>query len=380
MKSLPHVDSVLQPLIRAAEKLGYENREKNPPHEFSNWVNLQRCIDRLETRDHVADSDYYDVVWFCIREMQRCGMPLGVIESMILDEFDTLGYAHLSTVHLLRKWFNDREKQGINYQHIHASMAALCLRKTCGTEDTTPAAEESLQKLEDLYGRIKRREREDTGSMELSLEGIEISSPHVISINCNLVDSSILSAEAIMRGELTSRTELPHLLRAIGLNNRGVEVGVRYGTHAHHLADNWPGTLHLVDPYRPLDDYDERENFDAEPPHDLLHQRVLSRLWHFVLKGRVVFHRMLSRHAATLFQDESLDFVYIDANHAMREVVRDIAAWYPKVRPGGLIGGHDYLDKPPVYGVKSAVDTFFKDEYVHVTTEDEWPSWFVLKP
>lgn len=58
-----------------------------------------------------------------------------------------------------------------------------------------------------------------------------------------------------------------------------------------------------------------------------------------------------STEAAALFDDRSLDFVFIDADHSYEAVKRDLLAWLPKVRPGGIIGGHDY----PRPGVKKAV-------------------------
>jgi len=51
-----------------------------------------------------------------------------------------------------------------------------------------------------------------------------------------------------------------------------------------------------------------------------------------------------STQGADLFQDNSLDFVYIDANHAYDYVVEDMEKWYPKVKNGGYLIGHDYLD------------------------------------
>jgi len=59
-----------------------------------------------------------------------------------------------------------------------------------------------------------------------------------------------------------------------------------------------------------------------------------------------------SDKAAALYQDRSLDFVFIDAGHAYENVSADIRAWLPKVRPGGAIGGHDY---PAAEGVQRAV-------------------------
>jgi len=48
-----------------------------------------------------------------------------------------------------------------------------------------------------------------------------------------------------------------------------------------------------------------------------------------------------SANAADLFEDGSVDFVFIDASHEYQAVSRDISAWYPKVRDGGIIAGHD---------------------------------------
>lgn len=63
--------------------------------------------------------------------------------------------------------------------------------------------------------------------------------------------------------------------------------------------------------------------------------------------------------AAKSYADNSLDFVFIDANHNYEFVKKDIEAWYPKVKKEGYIGGHDYRT-----GVKLAVDEFFKDNKV----------------
>lgn len=60
-----------------------------------------------------------------------------------------------------------------------------------------------------------------------------------------------------------------------------------------------------------------------------------------------------SRRAADLFPDGSLAMVFLDAGHDYESVKADIAAWLPKVRPGGWLGGDDYCDVWP--GVKRAV-------------------------
>ena len=53
--------------------------------------------------------------------------------------------------------------------------------------------------------------------------------------------------------------------------------------------------------------------------------------------------------------DKSIDFVYIDADHEYESVRKDIAAWHPKIRRGGIISGHDYSSS----GVYKAVNERF---------------------
>lgn len=67
--------------------------------------------------------------------------------------------------------------------------------------------------------------------------------------------------------------------------------------------------------------------------------------------------RMISWEAAKLYEDESLDFVFIDASHDEESFTKDLDAWLPKVRKGGVIAGHDYRDD-----VKKVIDKRFKVE------------------
>ena len=67
-----------------------------------------------------------------------------------------------------------------------------------------------------------------------------------------------------------------------------------------------------------------------------------------------------SIEAANTFEDNSIDFIHIDASHDYDNVIADIIAWYPKVKPGGLITGDDYIWP----GVKRAVDEYFKGKTV----------------
>jgi SAM-dependent methyltransferase len=79
------------------------------------------------------------------------------------------------------------------------------------------------------------------------------------------------------------------------------------------------------------------------------------------LSSVIIPFRTTSLEAAETFEDESLDFVFIDASHDYENVLADIKAWYCKVKPGGVLSGHDYPDWP---GVKKAVDDVFGKDKV----------------
>lgn len=66
--------------------------------------------------------------------------------------------------------------------------------------------------------------------------------------------------------------------------------------------------------------------------------------------------RMSSLEASMLYEDNSLDFVFLDASHKYEDVKSDLKAWYPKVKIGGIFAGHDY---PSWKEVVQAVDEFF---------------------
>ena len=60
------------------------------------------------------------------------------------------------------------------------------------------------------------------------------------------------------------------------------------------------------------------------------------------------------------FENKSLDFVYIDANHKFDSVIQDIIQWTSKVKRGGIVAGHDYHYYRKGYGVVMAVKAYMK--------------------
>lgn len=84
-----------------------------------------------------------------------------------------------------------------------------------------------------------------------------------------------------------------------------------------------------------------------------------------------------SVEAAQEFEDGSIDFVFIDGDHTYPSVANDLNAWVRKVRPGGIIAGHDY-DEYWKNHVIAAVDDFFGDKVQRVVSDDN-PNLFCWK-
>lgn len=124
------------------------------------------------------------------------------------------------------------------------------------------------------------------------------------------------------------------------LTGEFVEVGTFKGVFAERLcAFTNLAKLYCVDPYRAYDGY-----LDAINGMDMEHNRSTAQARLSAHAHKVVFIRDFSVNASRGFADASLDLVYLDGNHQYDFVLGDLRAWYPKVRPGGLLCGDDAVD------------------------------------
>jgi hypothetical protein len=85
---------------------------------------------------------------------------------------------------------------------------------------------------------------------------------------------------------------------------------------------------------------------------------------------------MMSWDAAAQFEDNSVDFCYVDAGHSYEAVTNDLTAWWPKMRPGAMFAGDDYTKGYP--GVQQAVWDFFRPMDIKVRRSGR--CWLVTKP
>lgn len=181
---------------------------------------------------------------------------------------------------------------------------------------------------------------------------------------------------------MNHRDELGSFLTNLGLIGEGIEVGVAFGQNAERILNSWPGRLHLVDPYF---DYPESIYKDIRCfPQGMLEVQVHAHNRLMPFSDRICWIQKPSVEAARQFVDERLDFVYIDGAHDRLSVIRDLNAWFPKVKHGGMFSGHDYentIEGLKYIEVKSAVDEWLSAQGLKcsATQETVSPSWYLIK-
>lgn len=128
----------------------------------------------------------------------------------------------------------------------------------------------------------------------------------------------------------------------INPNDLVVEIGCFSGVSSRVLALKCR-ELHCIDPYS-WSEVKEAEKMFESMLHDYPNIKKI---------------KMTGEEASKIYENETIDFVYIDADHTYYSVIRDINNWIPKVKKGGYIGGHDIN----ISDVKKAVDEKFNSNY-----------------
>jgi methyltransferase family protein len=152
----------------------------------------------------------------------------------------------------------------------------------------------------------------------------------------------------------------------------GAEIGVLYGENSLSILRLLNvNQLFLIDLFGKID---YKEGIDSGKTIDwgFCYDIAKNNLRKYNHKTN--FIRKYSFDAASDIPDE-LDFVYIDANHDYDAVLQDIKVYYPKVKKGGVIGGHDYCPRYP--GVSKAVNEFFN--HPNMICDNMSNEWWIVK-
>jgi len=179
--------------------------------------------------------------------------------------------------------------------------------------------------------------------------------------------SRLLPQVSPIRCPKLKRGWLPKLFQMAG--HKGAEIGVRDGAFSEEICKVVRGE-HVC-----VDIWDEYYHFDKDYGRKNL-EACRERLKPY----NVRYIEKPSVEAAAEIDDESLDYVYIDADHRFDYVMEDLIAWGRKVRPGGVIAGHDYYRFRNA-GVVDAVDLYTRMHGVQewFVTDEKESSFFWVK-
>ncbi len=171
-----------------------------------------------------------------------------------------------------------------------------------------------------------------------------------------------------------------HMVESALVNSHFVEVGTFIGKSAAYMAIEIHNSRKKIR-FDAVDVYDWNINRSEikSPYEDLflvgdIFDRNMER---FGLGSLINKVRGYSSMAAGWYEDASLDFVFLDADHTYEAVRNDIVFWLPKIKQGGYLGGHDYnvYESP---GVIRAVEEMLENRKVTVWGEGN-KSWLYQK-
>jgi hypothetical protein len=158
---------------------------------------------------------------------------------------------------------------------------------------------------------------------------------------------------------------------------KGAELGVHDGVNFKYLVQNCPNLeLIGVDLYEAQPDNNGPEKWTpGENGHLWKHEDYYNDVKSFCEKypGKAHIFKDYTTNVADKFENETFDFVFVDADHGYEGCLRDIKAWAPKVKKGGRVIGHD-IHFP---SVKQAVTEYFGENSWHV--EDDFIWWVEKK-
>jgi predicted O-methyltransferase YrrM len=151
-----------------------------------------------------------------------------------------------------------------------------------------------------------------------------------------------------------------------------IEVGVWKGHSISYLAkklknENYKFNLFAVDLFDNSNIHKTIGNEHLSEQIPLLWQIYNQNLINEGVRDTINDVKQLSWEAAKLFDDNSVDFVFLDADHSYESVKKDIESWLPKIKKGGMISGHDYHNP---CGVKKAVDELLPKK--EITINNIW--------
>lgn len=184
-------------------------------------------------------------------------------------------------------------------------------------------------------------------------------------INLNTCDYLRASPISQRYGDLDPLTELIDDYLRGKKDLVGIQIGSYQGEGTElFLKSGAFKTLYCIDPWE--SGYDQRDQ-SADDRIFAAEQKFDKRFANNYIVKKI---KAKSNDVVTKFEDESLDFIYVDGCHTYESVKDDLNNYIPKVKKGGIIAGHDWCQNWP--GVSKAVMQVFHKEPIKKYLDSSW--------
>lgn len=136
-------------------------------------------------------------------------------------------------------------------------------------------------------------------------------------------------------GQIKGLNDLYQWAKSIAEIKLAVEIGTFTGQNAIIMASYFEKII-AIDPWvNGYDNTDIASSVDFNEVEKIFNERILNY-------KNIIHIRKTSIEAASLFEDQSIDLVYIDGDHQEESVIKDINCWKPKIKKNGILAGHDF--------------------------------------
>ena len=173
------------------------------------------------------------------------------------------------------------------------------------------------------------------------------------------------------------------------------EVGVAFGTNMFHMMEKVP----RITKYYAVDQWDEYKDYADDCPWGHMDVKMMQSVGETFLDklnspdnkntNKVVLIKKPSETGHHFIENDSLDWIFIDANHSHKSVYQDCMNYWPKVKKGGVFSGHDWFtDDRGVNTVRNGIYQFcdemgidknsiisMRDDPDHHKNEGCWMIW-----
>lgn len=170
--------------------------------------------------------------------------------------------------------------------------------------------------------------------------------------------TQLIEVDAWPHSYLPGLDFVPYIKR-LGEKVTGIEVGVAKGETSAYLLDKCPNIEKLfgVDPYLPYEDWCR---FIDEKEINLQESIAIDNLKSYM--DRFEFMKTTSEEAIKSFAPGSVDYVFIDGDHSYDQTLADLKMYYPLIRSGGILFGHDIN----LSSVRDAIEKFREDNKIRI--------------